>query len=351
MKKKLVAATFTVVAISVCAQGPPPRGGGQGPGARQHTANEARSLDLVPANRNPPGDSEVAIAESATSLQIVSNGLPDHKVGRFPNRDNPNEISEQNYDIVIPADPEPAVEVTYLHGNPNGGGQPGEFRVFGVTFDGVLMEPGTAESYLGQRQWSYEALGGAVPLGLDTNYGHVQPDGHYHYHGLPIDLMKRLGYTSGNHSPMLGWAADGFPVYAMYGFTTSDDPDSGVVELKTSWQLKRGDRPSGSGSPGGEHDGAFVQDYEFVAGSGDLDECNGRFCVTPDFPEGTYAYFLTRDWPVIPRAFRGTPVSIGGERMRRDGPSGRESGPPPDRRPGAGPPRGGPPPRGRPPER
>jgi hypothetical protein len=41
-----------------------------------------------------------------------------------------------------------------------------------------------------------------------------------------------------------------------------------------------------------------------------LDECNGRFTVTPEFPNGTYAYFLTRDWPVIPRAFRGKPTDI-----------------------------------------
>ena len=60
------------------------------------------------------------------------------------------------------------------------------------------------------------------------------------------------------------------------------------------------------------HDGTIVQDYEYVAGSGDLDDCHGRRCVTPDFPEGTCAYFLTAYWPVILRAFRGTPVSLRG---------------------------------------
>lgn len=323
--------------------GPPPGRGG-GPGGREHTSNEAESLDLVPANRNPPEDSEVSVTESGDERHIVSNGLPDHKVGRFPNRDNPNTITEQSFDIVIPNNPEPAGEITYLHGDPAGGGRPpgpGGLRVFGVTFDGVLMEPGTAESWKAQRQWNYEALGGAVPLGLDTNYAHVQPDGHYHYHGLPVDLMKRLGYISGSHSPMIGWAADGFPVYAMYGVSDANDSTSAVAELATSWQLKNGDRPSGNDSPGGEYDGAFVQDYEFVEGSGDLDECNGRFCVTPEYPEGTYAYFLTREWPVIPRAFRGTPSMIGGGRgQRMEGPGGRPPGP------------GGPPPRGgRPPER
>jgi hypothetical protein len=41
--------------------------------------------------------------------------------------------------------------------------------------------------------------------------------------------------------------------------------------------------------------GAYVNDYIYTAGSGTLDQCNGRYCVTPDYPNGTYAYFLTLD--------------------------------------------------------
>ena len=78
-----------------------------------------------------------------------------------------------------------------------------------------------------------------------------------------------------------------------------------VSELTSSYQLKEGARPNGADGPGGTYDGTFVQDYEYVAGSGDLDECNGRITVTPDFPDGTYAYFLTDDWPVIPRCVKG----------------------------------------------
>ncbi|MEM9312094.1 MAG: YHYH protein, partial [Pseudomonadota bacterium] len=59
--------------------------------------------------------------------------------------------------------------------------------------------------------------------------------------------------------------------------------------------------------PGGAYDGTFIRDYEFVAGLGNLDECNGRFVRTPDFPDGTYAYFLTQRWPVVPRCYKGTP--------------------------------------------
>ncbi|HBL47569.1 MAG TPA: hypothetical protein DDZ90_29705, partial [Planctomycetaceae bacterium] len=55
------------------------------------------------------------------------------------------------------------------------------------------------------------------------------------------------------------------------------------------------------------YDGTFVADYEFVKDSGDLDECNGRLGVTPEYPDGIYHYYLTEAFPYIPRYFRGTP--------------------------------------------
>ncbi len=61
--------------------------------------------------------------------------------------------------------------------------------------------------------------------------------------------------------------------------------------------------------------GRHVQDYEYVEGLGNLDECNGRTGVTPEFPSGTCYYVLTDDFPVIPRCFKGTPddsFKIGG---------------------------------------
>ena len=88
--------------------------------------------------------------------------------------------------------------------------------------------------------------------------------------------------------------------------------------------MMKGERPSVPDGPGGKYDGAFTADYEYVAGSGTLDECNGRFTKTPEFPKGTYAYFLSEKWPVIYRSYRGTPV------VRSEG------GPSGHRRPGMG---------------
>ena len=61
--------------------------------------------------------------------------------------------------------------------------------------------------------------------------------------------------------------------------------------------------------PGGNYDGTFIADYEYVQKSGDLDQCNGTFVLTPDFPRGTYACFLTTNWPFVPRCFAGEPDS------------------------------------------
>ena len=65
-------------------------------------------------------------------------------------------------------------------------------------------------------KWNYEALSGAVRLGLDQNHARIQPNGAYHYHGLPSKLFEML---SGGEQVMtlIGWAADGFPIYGLYG--------------------------------------------------------------------------------------------------------------------------------------
>ena len=74
--------------------------------------------------------------------------------------------------------------------------------------------------------------------------------------------------------------------------------------MRSSWQVKKGER---SGGPGGNYDGKFTADYEYVADSGDLDEGNGHFGVTPEFPQGTYYYCITEEFPQLARSWRGTP--------------------------------------------
>ena len=276
---------------------------------RRHVATQTQNLNLVPATEEPPTTNQSTIEHSQGHLHVVSNGIPKHLVGRFPNRGNPRAIRSQRYDFNLPENPTPADKVTSIYfadqfGPPN--------MPFGVALNGVLFDPGTAEFWQGNRRggWNDEALGGAVPLGIDENFAHVQPRGAYHYHGIPDQLLKDLKFDTTKHSPLVGWAADGFPIYCKMAYRDPQDPESQIVSLRPSFRQKQGDRPGGAMNPGGKYDGTFFEDYEYAAGAGDLDECNGRFCMTPEFPEGTYAYFLTTEWPVIPRAFKGQPVKL-----------------------------------------
>jgi hypothetical protein len=99
---------------------------------------------------------------------------------------------------------------------------------------------------------------------------------------------------------LIGFAGDGIPIYGPYGHEDHTDPSSAVVELRSSYRVKIGERPDG---PGGAYDGTYVEDFEYVAGMGDLDECNGRTGVTPEYPEGAYHYVATRAWPYFGRYF------------------------------------------------
>ncbi|MCM2369866.1 YHYH protein [Aporhodopirellula aestuarii] len=300
----LAALGVGVAAIAIAQQPPPPR---------LHTMTKRSVLKPVPATSTPNIKSEVSIEIVGRERIIRANGIPNHKTGVFPNRGNPNRITPQRHEYRVPADPQVADRITPMHGE------------FGVAINGVPFDPGAGEFYDGEPGWQYEPLSGAIALGIDVSHAHVQPTGKYHYHGLPTGLIDSVEVKAGEHSPLIGWAADGFPMYVVYGYQDPQNPASAVVKLKSSYQLKQGNRPGGN-APGGKYDGTFVRDYEYVAGSGDLDECNGRFAVTPEYPDGTYVYFLTEEWPVVPRCYRGTPSSDFRHGRGSSGPNPRDPG-------------------------
>ncbi|MGJ8640786.1 MAG: YHYH protein [Opitutaceae bacterium] len=261
-----------------------------------HTGSAHKKL--IPATEKPKDVSIFKTEVVGKKRIFISNGIPNHDVAPFPNNGNPHAISAQNYRLQIATNPSIEEQPIPMIRQP-----------FGIALNGVLFDPGTAEYYKRQQhsEWNYEALSsGTRPLGLDENHAHVQPNGAYHYHGLPTALFEALE-ADDQSMTLLGWAADGFPIYGLYGHETADDLSSKCVKLKSSYHIKKGNRPSGKDAPGGRYDGSFTLDYEYVAGSGDLDECGGRIGVTPEFPDGTYYYVLTDDYPFIPRMFRGKP--------------------------------------------
>lgn len=274
-----------------------------------------RLLDLAipPANA---AIEQVSISVFNGYRTVKSNGIPDHATGQFPNRGNPNSISEQQYEFKMPVDPKENQQVVPLRNH----------LLFGVALNGVPFDPGTAEFWNRDPSsgWQYEAMVLGSRLGLDQNNAHVQPNGAYHYHGPPVGLLEKL--AAYERPVLIGYAADGFPVYGPFGFKKADDLKSLVTKVRSSYRVKKGTRESG---PGGTYDGSFVQDYEYVEGLGDLDLCNGRHGVTPEYPKGTYYYVVTDGFPFVSRFFRGIPdKSFEKSHAPGFGP-GRGFGPPP----------------------
>lgn len=243
-------------------------------------------------------NNQVTIKTDAQYRYIKSNGIPDHTPGQLPNNGNPNTISTQNHAYRVPLNPQLASKTTPMRGP------------FGVALNGVPFDPATAEFYNNERSsgWNYDALSGKINLGLDRHNAHVQPTGAYHYHGL--------AHTLGNRGQVIGYTSDGFTV---------------VIDTtaRSSYKLKKGIRPSG---PGGRYDGTYVQDFEYVAGAGDLDDCKGR-----TNSEVIYQYVLGDHFPFIPRCLKGTPDSSfarhgqGAQRGQSRGNSGSQSGRKPPR--------------------
>ena len=101
------------------------------------------------------------------------------------------------------------------------------------------------------------------------------------------------------HSPIIGFAYDGNPIYGPFGYENPLDPQSSIIRMTSSYALNN-NRPGGPGLVQYPI-GTFVNDFKYIHKSGTLDENNGRFCITPDFPNGTYAYFLTINSNQIPQ--------------------------------------------------
>lgn len=236
---------------------------------------------------------------------ITANGIPNHATGRFPNAGNPNVVSEQQYSFRIPIDPappsQPITEASDIHSDRG--------FLFGLALNGVPFEPATGLNWTpdGLRRggrpgdWVYEAIGGSINFGVDQAHAHVQRTGAYHYHGIPTPSIQD------DRPTLLGYAADGYPIYGPLGYKDPANAQSPIVVLLSSWQLKTEARPAPPNGPGDLPDGRFTTDWQYIDGSGDLDRLNGRFAVTPEYPQGVYHYVITEGFPHIPRGFASKP--------------------------------------------
>ncbi len=233
-------------------------------------------------------------------LRVLSgNGLPDHETGMFPNDGCPIAIRSRPKTYTMPLRPIVADRLTPLG-----------WSELGASLAAIPLDPSgpywEGDSTSG---WRFEVMSalGVRYLGIDHQGAHVQPGGAYHYHSLGETHRSRADAgLADNRMHLIGWAADGFPIYALYGHAVADDPESPLVELRPSYRLRTGLR---GGGPGGSFDGTFVEDYQHDPSFGDLDEANGRTGVTPEFPEGTYHYLVSSAFPFLSRFHLGTPDS------------------------------------------
>jgi len=144
---------------------------------------------------------------------------------------------------------------------------------------------------------------------FDICFGHPNGNFEYHSHVSPKCYWDETNSTV--HAPLIGFAFDGFPIYGSYGYTNTNGTGA-IKKLNTSYRLRnitdRSTLADGTilaanliGPPLTTYPlGAYAEDYEYVAGLGDLDEHNGRFCVTPEYPNGIYCYFVTLDDNLVP---------------------------------------------------
>ncbi|MDO6596707.1 YHYH protein [Oceanihabitans sp. 2_MG-2023] len=216
---------------------------------------------------------------------MITNSLPNHKTGDFPNPGNPNTISKQNKTYSFPIKPKYTGKSQWM-------------REPGIALNGVKFEPQTAEVVVCETGENYrvEAIQNVIDLGLDFNHAHVQPTGEYHYHGTPTSMIET--FDTGKDLVHIGFAHDGFPMYY-----------SKSGKYKSSFKLVDGDREGEDCTytthrtiaieAKGHHDGTYGSDYEYVAGYGDLDECNGIEI------DGNYMYLVTNEFPYVGRCVMG----------------------------------------------
>ena len=231
----------------------------------------------------------LSVWEVGTVMNITTHNVMNHPVGNFPTSDNANTIEDKSYSYTIESfvgrvDPS-SLGTSYANATSTSN------TAIGLATNGALItnaNSGIAHSdstnftynSMYRNEVSRDTAGGAP----DNNgiYGYIQPS------------PQAVGLDSWNttaHSPIVGWAFDGFPIYGPYGYSDRANASSSIKRIESSYSLKTTTRSTIGGLPTGE----FVEDYEYSSSTGDLDAYNGRHGITPEFPAGTYYYVATVD--------------------------------------------------------
>ena len=258
---------------------------------------------------------------STNFAYVTTKGIPAYPTGPFLDG-NPSQASDQSAIFKIPLSPQQNTGIATA----TTGGNIGVF-INGVALfdyrDGVAWNPTTNALCGGPgnppcpggpgatNDWNRDAVPAEMG-GFDCSKGHPAM-GNYHHHQNPSAFKLDINVVSNicnlydadglyvidstQHSPLIGFAYDGFPIYGAYGFKNTDGT-GGITRIRSAYSLKSATtRTNGPAIDATYPAGYFREDYEFIANTDEdvLDEHNGRICVTPEYPNGTYAYFATVD--------------------------------------------------------
>ena len=213
------------------------------------------SSDVTDTQQNRKLKGTVHVTAYDDHCVLESNSIPNHDTGAGSARNFVAPVTEISGSFSIPRNPKQQASATALD----------------------------------QRSYDAILLNGVVVDILSA--GCYRPDG---YHGNPMAMFDDHPGSEG--SPVIGFAADGFPIYGSY-FT---DATGTMRKARSGYSLKPGTRPSSASDPGGAYDGMYVDDYAFTD-TGDLDACNGMVV------NGQYAYYVTDSYPWVIKCFTGTP--------------------------------------------
>ena len=232
----------------------------------------------------------LSVSSNNQFVYVSANSIPAYTIG--PWTANPNSPSAQNFIFKLTRTPEASAQPVAT-----GLGH------IGVWKNGVsIFNAKDAFSYNNQGVWNQNAII-VEGISFDECLGHPAPNGEYHTHLNPVCLYDFTNIL--NHAPILGYAFDGFPIYGAYAFANPDGSGS-IIRMRSSYQLRdittRTTLADGTLLAANQYGpavsiqyplGYYLEDFEYVDGLGDLDEHNGRFCITPEYPEGIYCYFAT----------------------------------------------------------
>jgi hypothetical protein len=290
----------------------------------------------VAGNSTPVTDAVQAnvqtVQYNSTNVYVSATGIPAYITGPFQGNPTTGAPTPQNKTFKFSLNPQKNNSTLF----PTTGGNIGVFKNGVALFDyrdGVAWNnttntlcggpmnspcpeggPGTVQA------WNRDAIP-AEMNGFDCAKAHPA-NGNYHHHQNPSAFKLDLNVLSticstypsdglyvidpSVHSPLLGFAYDGFPIYGAYAYANTDGTGA-IARMKSSYQLRtnttRVNGPAINQVVGTQtfFNGYFREDYEYVAHTGDvtyLDSHNGRICNTPEYPislypNGIYCYFAT----------------------------------------------------------